>query len=737
MLQRQTAAQLCLAVILGSLAQIGIALGQDRGQRIETKARPNILWISLEDLSPDFGSYGNPYAVTPVFDQFAKSGVRYTRVFTHAPVCAPSRSGIITGMYPTSIATHHMRCQGVPPPEVKCFTEYLRAAGYYCTNNSKTDYQFAPPLTAWDANGNQAHWRGKRPDQPFFAVFNFTNTHESQVRAPSAQTKALVKQLKPDQRHDPAKANLPPYYPDTPRVRRDWANYHDNITAVQALVTRVLTQLEEDGLANETIVWIWGDHGRGLPRGKRWVYDSGIHAPLIVRVPEKWRNHAGGDSAGQLRPGSVNDDLVAFLDFAPTVLSLAGIEVPKHMQGRAFLGPQQGPPRDYVFAARDRMDERYDLIRAVRDSRFKYIRNFMPHVPYAQRIAYMELMPTMQDWRRLHAEGQLSGAPALFFRENKPVEELYDTQTDPHEVNNLAGDPRFAEKLNEMRGRLLQWMHETQDLGLIPEPILDEAQRADARFATTGPPTVTAAERAADGSTTLTLASSTQGASIGYRVKGDGQDSWSLYSEPIRVAPDQTLIVRSCRIGFRDSPAVELSAESRASPSSDTKNETGADWRPHVINDDILARLLTLKEQDRDPAKAIDAYERALADEHPAMRYWAVIGIHIATQENPPSEQLKTAIARLAERDSSDAVRMIAAHTLCRWGDLKTGLPILTAGLESRQRAVQLHAAHALEDLGEAARPLLPRLKQLATKSSEYVQRVTANAVEELEGGGK
>ena len=302
------------------------------------------------------------------------------------------------------------------------------------------------------------------------------------------------------------------------------------------------------------------------------------------------------------------------------------------------------------------MDERYDLIRAVRDKRFKYIRNFMPHQPYAQRIAYMELMPTMQDWRRLHAEGNLKGAAALFFRKTKPMEELYDTETDPHEVNNLAGDPRYADKLNEMRRRLIEWMYETQDLGLIPEPILDEAQRPEAGLTTTEPATVTAAKRAA-----------------------------------------------------------------------------GADWRPQVINDEVLARLLAIKEHDHDPAKAIDVYERALTDEHAAMRYWAVIGLRIAAENNPLSEQTKMAIARLAPRDASDAVRMVAAHTLCRWGNMETGMPILTAGLASRQRAVQLHAAHALEDLGERARPLLPRLKQLAAKSSEYVERVTAHTVEQLE----
>jgi N-sulfoglucosamine sulfohydrolase len=721
--------RLVAVAVLTTTALTGSLLAQAE----TNNERPNILWISLEDISPDWGCYGDRYAATPFFDRFAASAVRYSRVFTHAPVCAPSRSGIITGMYPTSIATHHMRCKGVTPPEVKCFTEYLRAAGYYCTNNAKTDYQFDPPFTAWDENGNKAHWRGRRTDQPFFAVFNFTNTHESQIRAPSAQTKSLVAQLTNDERHDPAKAVLPPYYPDTPAVRRDWANYYDNITAVQKLVARVLAQLDEDGLSEDTIVWIWGDHGRGLPRGKRWVYDSGIQAPLLVRVPEKWRQHASGGRAEQLRPGSVNEDLVAFVDFAPTVLSLAGVTVPEHMPGRPFLGKQRAEPRKYVFAARDRMDERYDLIRAVRDKRFKYIRNFMPHLSYAQRIAYMELMPTMQDWRRFHEEGKLSGPAAMFFRETKPVEELYDTQTDPHEVNNLAADPRFAEKLQELRAQLVAWMIDTQDLGLIPEPILDDAQRPGARRQTTDPPLATAVEAATDGGATLTLSCATAGASIGYRIKDGKTGGWQVYDRPVSLKRGETLVAKAGRIGFRDSGAVEFSAQSKASPRPVADRRGGTDWRPEVMDRAVLERLLALKAHDREPSKGVGDYRRALADPHPAVRYWAVVGLRLAAGRQEPAEAIKDAVGKLADADDSQAVRIVAAHALCRFGDLDQGLPILAAGLESRQPSVQLHAAHALEDLGEPARALLPRLKQLAAESSEYVQRVTSHTVEKLE----
>ncbi|MFH1574437.1 MAG: sulfatase, partial [Acidobacteriota bacterium] len=342
-------------------------------------SRPNILWISAEDISPDLGCYGDDYAHTPNIDRLAAQGVRYTNAFSSAPVCAPSRSAIITGMYPTSIGSLHMRSKAVPPAGVKAFTEYLRAAGYYCTNNAKTDYNFEappanrPPDTVWDETSTRAHWRD-RPDrnQPFFAVINFTVTHESQIRTDDELFAKNTAKLRAEQRHDPARAEIPPYYPDTPVVRKDWARYYDLITALDYRVAEVLQQLEEDGLADNTIVFFWGDHGRGLPRAKRWVYDSGIKVPLLVR----WPRH--------IAPGTVIEDPVSLIDLGPTVLSLAGVTIPEHMQAQSFLGAQKKPARQYVYAHRDRMDEAYDMMRAVRDQRYKYIRNFFPGRPYAQ-----------------------------------------------------------------------------------------------------------------------------------------------------------------------------------------------------------------------------------------------------------------------------------------------------------------------------------------------------------------
>jgi len=505
--------------------------------RIAAAQRPNILWISIEDYSPTLGCYGDKYAVSPNIDKLASQGCRYTNVFTHAGVCAPSRSGIITGMYPTTMGTHFMRCKGVPPAYVKCFPEYLRAAGYYCTNDVKTDYNFDPPLTAWDESRRGAHWRNRpSKETPFFAVINFTQTHESQIRLPQNQAEARRRTLAANERHDPAQAPLPPYYPDTPVVRRDVANYYDNLTFTDKLIGKVLDDLEADGLSESTIVFFWGDHGWGMPRGKRWIYDSGSHVPLIVRWP------------GKLQPGSVNDELVAFIDLAPAVLSLAGVPIPKHMQGRAFLGEQTGPPRDYVYAARDRMDETLDIIRSVRDKRFHYIRNCRPDLPYAQNINYMNEMPTMKEWRRLAAAGELKGPQAIFFQPTKPVEELYDTQTDPHEVNNLAGDPKFAGELSRLRAAHEKWREDTGDLGLIPEAELNEQRRPGGKWSVTADPEISIA----DGKATIRCA--TEGASVAYRIGQSGR--WLLYTEPVALARGQTVQAQACRIGFRDSQQV-------------------------------------------------------------------------------------------------------------------------------------------------------------------------------------
>lgn len=500
--------------------------------------RPNILWISAEDLSPDLGCYGSKYSVTPNLDQLAAQGCRYTRAFSVAGVCAPSRSAIITGMYPSTIGTQYMRCKGVPPDYVKCFTEYLRAAGYYCTNDSKTDYNFDSPRTAWDESRPGAHWRNRpNKDQPFFAVINLTTTHESQIRQPEAKYQQLRSRLSPEEIHDPAKAELPPYYPDTPVVRNDWARYHDIITAMDKQAGKILKDLTDDGLAENTVVFFWGDHGRGLPRGKRWLYDSGTLVPLIVRWP------------GHVEANSVREDLVSLIDLGPTLLSLAGIAVPRHMQGQAFLGEQAARPRDYVYGIRDRMDETVDMFRSVRDNRFKYIRNYMPERPYAQPISYMDEMPTMREWRRLHAADKLVGAQQLFFASHKPLEELYDTDSDPHEINNLAANPKYATELERLRAAHEAWCDETRDLGLLPEAEVMQRVRPGGKWSQAAAPLI----EVDDGLGTLTC--KTPGASIAYTLgekDAAGRERWLLYHEPVSVNGKQLRAV-ACRLGYKDS----------------------------------------------------------------------------------------------------------------------------------------------------------------------------------------
>lgn len=431
-------------------------------------SRPNILWLSCEDISPHLGCYGDPQTITPNIDQLAAAGTRFTNVFTTAGVCAPCRSGIITGMYQTTLGTHHMRCTATLPSAIRPFPVYLREAGYFCTNNAKQDYQFVTPEETWDRSSRTAHWRDRPDDgQPFFAVFNFQGCHESGI-ASTSKYQAVTAVLTPDQRQDAAALRLPPYYADTAVVREDWKRNYELITAMDHWVGQLIEQLKDDGLYESTIIMFWSDHGVGLPRAKRWLYDSGTHIPLVVRIPEAFRQ------SGQGEPGSVDDRLVSSIDLGPTVLNLAQVPIPPHVQGRPVLGADLPPPRRFVYGARDRMDERYDIIRSVRDKRYRYLRNYEPLKTYHQYINTCEKGATMRELRRLHEGKQLPPAAEFYFSPVKPVEELYDVEADPHEINNLADDDAYRDVLKRMRAAHLEWVRETGDLGLIPEPIIAE-----------------------------------------------------------------------------------------------------------------------------------------------------------------------------------------------------------------------------------------------------------------------
>jgi uncharacterized sulfatase len=428
-----------------------------------SKDKPNILWITCEDISPYLGCYGDSYAKTPNIDKLAKKSAIYTKAFATAPVCAPARSCLITGVYATSLGTQHLRSEVKLPSQIRCFPEYLRAAGYYCSNNYKKDYNFID-VNVWDESSETAHWRKRKPGQPFFSVFNFTSTHQGEINGSDEEFfDKYTSKLKPEERHDGKKIPLPPYYPVTPFVRKIWSRYYNLITFMDKQVGDLLSQLEADGLADNTIVFFFSDHGMGIPRFKRTLYDSGLNVPLIIRFPERYRRLL------PLKAGRRTDRLVSFVDFAPTVLSLAGLSIPGYMQGRAFLGVWAGPPREYVFGAASRVDEAYEMSRCVRDKRYKYIRNYLPHLPYIQPSEYPDRAEIMQELRRAVAEEKLSKIQKLHWAPTKPREELYDTSADPYEVNNLADSPSLRRVIGRLCKVHLQWMVETHDIGLLSE----------------------------------------------------------------------------------------------------------------------------------------------------------------------------------------------------------------------------------------------------------------------------
>ncbi len=426
--------------------------------------RPNFLWLTCEDIGPHLGCYGDDYADTPNLDALAERGVIYRHAWSETPVCAPARTNIITGTYAPSSGAQHMRSMLEISPQLRMYPQILREAGYYCANNVKEDYNLQRPGEAggqpgevWDDSSGDAHWRNRDADEPFFSIFNYTITHESKIRA------------RPwDLQHDPDEAPVPPYHPDTPEVRHDWAQYYDIITKMDAQAGEQLAQLEEDGLVEDTIVVFYGDHGSGMPGHKRCARDAGLLVPMIVVVPEKFEHLVSEDYAGNA-PGGESDRLVGFSDLAPTTLSLAGIEPPPSMQGRAFMGEHEAAPRRWLYGHRGRMDERYDMVRCVRDQQYIYIRNFMPHLPLGQHVRYMFETPTTQVWKQLYDEGELLDAQK-FFWEERPPEELYDLSEDPDETKNLAGSADHADVLDEMRRACREWMLAIRDLGCLPEP---------------------------------------------------------------------------------------------------------------------------------------------------------------------------------------------------------------------------------------------------------------------------
>lgn len=423
--------------------------------------RPNILWLTTEDHGPHLGCYGAPNAITPNLDAFASQSLRYTRASSNAPICAPARTTLATGMYAPSLGAHHMRSAVDVPEWLELIPELLRKEGYYCTNNEKTDYNFAGDHTKpWNNSSRTAHYRDRPEGAPFFAVFNCTITHESQIRTKNRN--AI---------HDPARITVPPYHPDIPEVRKDWAQYHDRVTQADKWVGNQLAELEEAGLADDTIVFFFGDHGSGMPRSKRYAGWSGRHVPLLVRIPEKFRHLWPAD----YQPGGKSDRLVSFVDFAPTLLSLVGKEARPWHQGRAFLGKHIAHARLHSYGFVGRADERPDESRSVTDGRFVYIRNLMPHVPLNKGLDYQMQTPTTRKWKQLFDAGKLNPVQAFAWNAPRPVEELYDLVKDPHETRNLVTER--ADMLEKFRDSLNQHLVATKDLGLLPESTMHEFSR--------------------------------------------------------------------------------------------------------------------------------------------------------------------------------------------------------------------------------------------------------------------
>lgn len=432
---------------------------------------PNILWITSEDNSFQWlGCYGNQDAQTPRLDALAENSIKFTQAYSNAPVCAVARATILTGVYSTTLGTQHMRSRHALPKTIRPHVSYLRELGYYCTNDSKTDYNIeGNDKVIWDQCNRKAHYKNRKEDSPFFAIFNLTTSHESSLFPANVEKKRQQGIIPKETRLDPAKLSLPPYLPDLPEMRSDFAIYHDVMTALDSQIGDLLDELEAEGLADDTVIFYYGDHGGPTPRGKRFLTDTGVRIPLLIHVPKKWRHLTS------FQQGESVDEIVSFVDLTPTLLSLCCLEVPEHMTGRAFMGANRVEPAEQqsVFLYADRFDELYGMRRGFADGRYKYIRRFTPHLPAAAYSFYPYGMPSWVAWRQAWSEGKLSGHLNDLWEPNQSVEMLFDTKNDPWEIKNLADDPKQAERLASMRNRMKMLMVEARDTGLIPEPMFE------------------------------------------------------------------------------------------------------------------------------------------------------------------------------------------------------------------------------------------------------------------------
>jgi len=426
--------------------------------------KPNILWIVSEDNSPLLGAYGDTFATSPHIDQLAQQSLVYDNAFANTPVCAPTRFSILTGLHASVMGTGNMRSRNRVPAFVEPYTHYLQAAGYYVTNDSKTDYNYATVDTEagkaltyseWQVLDsrlwNEGSYTDRAPEQPFFHVYNIFESHESRLHSP-------IK----NRQHDPTQVTLPPYHPDTPEIRADWAQYYDRITQMDALVGKKLAELKAAGELGNTIVFYYSDHGGALARSKRFVYDTGTKIPFMVYVPTQFKHlvqHPMGERTAQI---------IDLVDLAPTLLYLAGVESPDYMHGENIFSANTKGQKEYAYLYRGRMDVRIDLVRALRGKRFKYIRNYMPQRPNGQHLEYLWKAASVRSWQQKCQQGQCNKTQQRFWQA-RPAEELYDTHTDKWEVNNLAVNPLYKRTLLKMRAALKSENRRYKDVGFIPE----------------------------------------------------------------------------------------------------------------------------------------------------------------------------------------------------------------------------------------------------------------------------
>ena len=519
-----------------------------------------------EDLSPRIGAFGDPIARTPAIDQLAQEGVRYPNVFTTAGVCAPSRAALMLGRHQISTGTQHMRTHdgplgkylAVPPQDAKAFPERLRRAGYFTYQHGKLDYQFSGtlsgsgPSSIWDAEDNEGQWADRRSNQPFFGMINFMVTHESGVFQPLGTwprglVHFLMQLMQAVERRgftdhviatDPEKVNLPPYYPDLPELRADLARHYDNIQIMDAQVAAILERLERDGLADSTIVIWTTDHGDGLPRAKRELFESGIRVPMIIRWPESLRPDG-------LNPGALDSRMISFVDLTATILALAGIDGVPGAHGHNFLAPNS-EPREYVYASRDRIDDILDRQRAVRDERYKYIKSFHPDLASANTSDFRENQDGMRAWRAAFEAGELSSVEARFF-EGPGEEQLYDLEQDPFELNNLIGSAAHTSILERLRQAYQDFEVRVPDLAAIPEAELKERYwPGDEQPVTKRPIFATEAGR-------LSLSAPDPGASIELSID---RGPFRPYLQSFAVAPGTRLAARAIRYGWTESDIV-------------------------------------------------------------------------------------------------------------------------------------------------------------------------------------